>query len=98
MDIPNLWSLSPYAALVGLVVFIATSLIRGMFIPKSSHERELQMMKERGDEWRETATVVRNVNTALLKQNSDLIESNRITDHFFRSMGGKDVEDTDVTP
>lgn len=97
MDIPNLWSLSPLAALVGVIVFIAMALIRGNFIPKSSHERELEMSNKRGDEWRETSLAVRAVNTELLKQNTDLIESNRITDHFFRAVtegksGGDDAQ------
>lgn len=98
MDIPNLWSLSPLAALVGVIVLIATTLIRGNFIPKSSHERELEMSNKRGDEWRETSLAVREVNTELLKQNGDLIESNRIADYFFRTIteakpGGGDVQD-----
>lgn len=103
MDIPGFWSLTPLGGLVGIIVFIAIVLIRGWFIPKSSHERELDMSNKRGDEWKDTANVVRAVNTELLKQNSDLIESSRITDHFFRAMtdgkgGGDNGGDTVPKP
>lgn len=95
MDIPNLWTLSPIGALIGLIVLIGVALIRGWFIPKSSHERELGLMKERGDEWRETSIYIGTVNDELLKQNRDLIESNRITDNFFRAMTGSKSGDGD---
>ena len=96
-DLPGLWSLTPLGALVGVIVFIAIVLIRGNFIPKSSHERELDMSNKRGDEWRETSVYIRAVNDELLRQNRDLIESNRITDNFFRVMtegksGGDDAK------
>lgn len=90
-DIPGIWSLTPIGALIGIIVLIAFVLIRGMFIPRASHERELSLVSKRGDEWKETAISVRTVNTELLRQNSDLIESSRITDHFFRAIGGNDA-------
>ena len=86
-DIPGLWSLTPLGALIGVIVMIAFVLLRGYFIPRSSQERELELSNKRGDEWKETAVSVRYVNTELLRQNSDLIESSRITDHFFRAIG-----------
>jgi hypothetical protein len=95
MDIPGFWSLTPLGGLVGIIVFIAIVLIRGNFIPKSSHERELGMSNKRGDEWRETSIYIRTVNDELLKQNRDLIESNRITDNFFRAMTGSKSGDGD---
>ena len=94
-DIPGLWSLTPLGALIGVIVLLAFSLIRGYFIPRSSHERELDLSHKRGDEWKETAVAVRAVNTELLQQNSALIESSRITDHFFRAVSGdRDVDET----
>lgn len=95
-DIPGIWSLTPIGALIGVIVLIAFVLIRGMFIPKSSHERELALSNKRGDEWKETAVSVRTVNTELLRQNGDLIESSRITDHFFRAISDKPSKVNDV--
>ena len=83
-DFPGLWSLTPVGALIGVIVLIAIVLIRGAFIPKASHERELALSAKRGDEWKETALAVRAVNAELLNQNSALIESSKITDHFFK--------------
>ena len=98
-DIPGLWSLTPLGALVGVIVMIAVTLVRGYFIPRSSHERELGLAHKRGDEWKETAVSVRAVNAELLRQNSAIIESNRITDHFFRSVtGDKEPIDADTSP
>lgn len=41
--LPGLWSLSPLAALVGLLAFLILSVARGTLIPRSSHEREISI-------------------------------------------------------
>jgi hypothetical protein len=98
-ELTGIWSLTPLGALVGVLVMISFVLLRGYFIPRSSHERELELSNKRGDEWKETAVSVRSVNSELLRQNGDLIESNRITDHFFRAIGGNGSEvDTTTKP
>lgn len=83
--LPGIWSLSPLAALVGVLVLQFWFLATGRIITRGSHDRELGLTTRRGDEWKETAVQVRAVNSELLKQNSQLIEGNRIADHFFRS-------------
>ena len=44
--LPGLWSLSPLAALVGVLVLGIFWLARGTFVPRVSHEREIGIYKE----------------------------------------------------
>ena len=64
----------------------STLLASGRIITRSSHERELGLANKRGDEWKETALDTRKVNGMLLHMNSKLVESSKISDHFFRTL------------
>lgn len=44
--LPGLWSLSPLAALIGLLVLGIYWLVKGEFIPRKTHEREVQIYKD----------------------------------------------------
>ncbi len=44
--LPGLWSLSPLAALVGVLVLGIYWLAKGEFIPRRTHEREVQIYKD----------------------------------------------------
>ena len=44
--LPGLWSLSPIAALIGLLVLGIYWLVKGEFIPCKTHEREVQIYKD----------------------------------------------------
>lgn len=91
--LPGLWGLTPYGALVGLIVYIGLSMSRGMWVPKGSHERELAAANKRGDEWKETALDTRALNNELVKQNSTLVESTKTPAEFFGTVmreGGGD--------
>lgn len=44
--LPGLWSLSPLAALVGVVVLIFIKISNGDYVPKKTHEREVGIYKE----------------------------------------------------
>ena len=44
--LPGLWSLSPIAALIGLLVLGVYWLVKGEFIPRKTHEREVQIYKD----------------------------------------------------
>lgn len=92
-SLPGIWSLSLPGALIGLVVLLAVSVIRGWFIPRSSHERELAQSDKRGDEWKETVMAERAVNQEIRKQNTMLIESGRTARKFFAETS-IDIEDT----
>lgn len=83
-ELPGLWSLSPIGGMLGMIVLFYWMLATGRIITRSSHERELTVSDKRGDEWKETALNYRAVSTALTEQNGKLIESNRISDHFYR--------------
>lgn len=95
LDLPGLWNLTPYGAIVGMVVFLFLSLARGWLIPRSSHEREMAASNKRGDEWKETAIETRILNVALAKQNSVLVEATKTSAEFFgtvtRDGGGSRV-------
>lgn len=93
-DLPGLWSITPIGAVIVLLVTLYWLLATGRLISRSSHDRELGIVRLRGDEWKETAVQVRAVNSELLKQNSQLIEGNRIADHFFRSASPGSTADT----
>lgn len=97
---PGIWNLTPYGALVGMVVFLFLGLARGWVIPKESHERELAAANKRGDEWKETALNTRTLNAELAKQNSELTEANKTAAEFFgtvlRGGGGKRVEESNT--
>lgn len=44
--LPGLWSLSPLAALVGVLVWAFLKVSNGDYVPKSTHEREIGIYKE----------------------------------------------------
>ena len=44
--LPGLWSLAPFPALLGVLVWLILSVSRGWLIPKSSHDREIQLLSD----------------------------------------------------
>lgn len=44
--LPGLWSLTPIGALIGLLVLGIYWLVKGEFIPRKTHEREVQIYKD----------------------------------------------------
>lgn len=92
-ELPGLWGLTPWGLLLGLAALILTSVIRGWWVPKPTHERELQQERQRGDEWKETALDQRAVNQEIRKQNGQLIEGQRVVEQFLRA-AGPPFEDT----
>jgi hypothetical protein len=97
LGIPDVWGLTPYGALVGMVVVLFLSLARGWLIPKSSHERELSVANKRGDEWKETAEVRGKLIMEQSAQITTLVEATRTSAAFFGTVdkggGGKRVEE-----
>ena len=93
-ELPGLWSLTPWGALVGLLVFMILSVARGWMIPKSTHERELAQERVRGDEWKETSLAERAVNAEIRKQNGELIEQAKVVGQFLRAASPPFDEDT----
>lgn len=84
MEIPTgIWELSPYGALLGLIVILFWLTSTGRYIPRSSHEREIAASNQRGDEWKEAATETRVLNLELTKQNTALVESTKTSAEFF---------------
>lgn len=54
--LPGIWDLTPLGALVGGLIMVGWLLSTGRWIPRGSHEREMRMAIDRGDEWKEAAT------------------------------------------
>lgn len=97
-DLPGLWNITPYGAIVGMVVFLFLSLARGWLIPRSSHEREMAGAIKRGDEWKEVAEGREELYTVVLGQNTVLIEASKVSAEFYgtvmRDGGGRHVAQT----
>lgn len=94
LELPGLWSLSPIGFGLGVIAVVYWLLVSGRLIPRSSHERELDVHKVRGDEWKETALEYRRANTVLRDQNSDLIQSNKVVEQLLRAAGPPGSTDT----
>jgi len=84
-ELPGLWSLSPLAALVGVLVLQFWMMATGRLITKSSHERELQIKQFQVDDWKEIAKEERATNAIHLEQKSKLIEAATIASAFFKA-------------
>lgn len=97
----GIWNLTPYGALLGLVVILFWLTSTGRYIPRSSHERELAAANKRGDEWKETTLDTRKLNDALVKQNSILVEATKTPAEFFETVmregGGSSVAKENAT-
>lgn len=93
-DLPGLWNITPWGALIGLSVLIIVSLVRGWLIPKSTHEREIVQERQRGDEWKESTIAERSVNSVLREQNGDLIHANKVVEQFLKAASPPFNEDT----
>lgn len=90
MDVlPGIWSLSPLAALVGIIVLSYWLLASGRIITKGSHERELAQANKRGDDWKETAGTQGSTIAEQTKQITKLIEANEINQQVFLAGLGK---------
>lgn len=94
-SLPGLWDVTPYGAIVGMVIFLFLGLARGWVIPRNSHEREMAASNKRGDEWKETAEMRGELITELTRQNGILVDSTKTSAEFFgtvtRDGGGKHV-------
>lgn len=78
--LPGLWSLAPFPALLGVLVFLILAFSRGWIIPKSSHEREIAIYK--GIVENKDKTI-----DALQTQNSSLMEVGKTVQAVLLSAG-----------
>lgn len=85
--LPGLWSLAPFPALLGVLVFLILALSRGWIIPKSSHEREVAIYK--GIVENKDKTI-----ESLQAQNTSLLEVGRTVQAVLRSAGPSVDEST----
>lgn len=84
VDIPvGIWDLTPYGALLGILIILFWLLATGRLIPRSSHERELAQANHRGDEWKESALQGRELITEQSKQLSKFAEASKTPAEFF---------------
>lgn len=96
-QLPGLWSLTPFGALLGMLVLIFWLTGTGRYIPRSSHERELAQANKRGDEWKEVSMTKDVLLTEVTAQNTILIETTKTSAEFYstiqREGGGRRVEE-----
>lgn len=83
-ELPGLWSLSPLAGMIGMLVLLFLGLSTGRLITKSSHERELALANKRADEWRAAHARSEDARAVALEQNSALLAGVRIADKFYK--------------
>jgi hypothetical protein len=76
-NLPGLWSLSPLGALLLVLVVIFWLIATGKLITLSSHLRELELERERANEWKAAAGIKDAVIDKQGTQISSLIESGR---------------------
>lgn len=87
--LPGIWSLSPLAALVGVIVLSYWLLATGRLITKGSHERELAQANKRGDDWRDTSGTKDTIIAEQAGQITKLIDANQINQQVFLAGIGK---------
>ena len=85
-QLPGLWSLTPYGAVLGMLVLLFVSLARGWVIPRNSHERELAAANLRGDEWKESSLSKDELILKVTNQNTVLIETTKTGAEFFSTI------------
>lgn len=91
--LPNIWSLTPVGLVCGVLALLVIALVRGWFIPKASHEREMGLANERGNDWKKTAERLEAVNQEIRRQNGSLIEATKTSSKFFADVTPS-IEDT----
>lgn len=95
-QLPGLWSLTPYGAVLGMLVLMFWLTGTGRYIPRSSHDRELAVANKRGDEWKEAHDAKDKLLAVAMSQNSVLIETTKTNAEFFgtiqREGGARRVE------
>lgn len=85
IELPGIWSLSPLAALIGILVLLFWFLSSGRLITKSSHERELGVKQEQVDDWKSIAKENELATAIYRDQNTKLIEAGTAATAFFRA-------------
>lgn len=65
--LPGLWSLAPFPALLGVLVWLILSVSRGWLIPRSSHDREVKLLNDMIDRKDETIAAQAAQITSLLE-------------------------------
>ena len=82
-ELPGLWNLSPWGALVGVIVYVYWLIVSGRWIPRATHDAIVAVQKERGDEWKETAATQRTLIEEQSKQIGVFAEASRTPAEFF---------------
>ena len=76
-----------YPALAAILILIIVSVMRGWFIPKGTHERELQAETRRGDEWKSVAGERQTTIIAQGTQITSLLEVSKTVEALLKSAG-----------
>lgn len=90
----NWETLTPIGLVLAILAMIFLVVIRGDFIPRKSHERELAVEKRRGDEWKENAGKWEAITHQQAQQISAMLEVGFTVQAVVRSAGPAGIEDT----
>lgn len=94
-NIPGVWgSLTPW----GLLLIVIALIILGVLIPRATHLRELNLVKESRDEWKTAAEEQKEVNKEIRDQNTGLVKALGAAEHFFHEVRPNQIQDTMPSP
>lgn len=97
-DLPGIWNLSPWGALLGLFVFMFLGIMRGWVIPKSSHEREIGLLK---DQIAHKDATIKDQSMTIAekdKQIGALLEVGKTVEAFFKGAAPRSITFEDTEP
>lgn len=81
----GIWQLTFPTAFLGLLIFNGISVMRGWFIPRVSHERELALANKRGDDWEKAAAAKDLIIAKQSEQLSQMLEVGRTVDAVLKA-------------
>jgi hypothetical protein len=67
-----------------IVVAVVVLIITGRLVPITTHRRELDRERSRGDEWKDAHSLSEQGRKSALEQNGALLAGVRIADKFYR--------------
>ena len=77
--LPGIWGLTPYGAILGIVVLFFWLVATGRLVPRKTHEEIVSKEKQRADEWRQVAIERKGTINSLVIQNTAMLEATKTT-------------------
>lgn len=77
--LPGIWGLTPYGALLGVLVLLFWMIATGRLVPRKTHEEIVSQEHTRGDEWKQVAGERKQTINSLIVQNTAMLEATKTT-------------------